>query len=386
MKNLLLLIALMVINTFSWAQNLENKIKFDREGNDYSKDVVGGWYNYGEMLLDAGYNVNYYRNHLFPDSTVQVEFSSGYGAVWKHAIGQVFDPVADNWGIAGQVPIDVSDPYTVDSVRIWYRYYRHQNAAPDTIKVQVWNQSSMNYYEDPWTNGKSYATSDYDYMTNMGIGAVQEYTILLDDADTVTSGQGALNLAINFDVNPDEFMAITAAYFPGNPYNFGDTIDQYLATPPTNQINAFVFYNFNDNDINFETGFYNHGLNATKSIRYNQNTNGWNGSYYPGIAYFNYTDHNDIGFHVVGTLSLDENELSDFVLYPNPANETISLKLNEGIQVGSIKVLDLAGKDVTSLVNINGSTLNISKLADGNYFLIHNLNNETTTNKFIVNH
>ncbi len=386
MKTSLLLMAFVTVSTLSWSQEQSDKIKFERQSLNEQKDVVGGWYNYGQMLVDAGYNVDYFRNHLFPDSTVQIEFSSGFGSVWKHAIGEVFDPVAGNWGIAGQIPIDIADPYTVDSVRIWYRYYRHQNAAPDTIKVQVWSESAMTLNEDPWMNGKSYATMDYDYTTNSGIGAAQEYTILLDNSDTVTTGQGALNLAIDFDVNPDEVMAITAAYYPGNPYNFGDTIDQYIATPPTNQINAFVFYNYNDNDLNFETGIYNHSLNATKSIRYNQSTNGWNGDYYPGIAYFNYTDHNDIGFHVVGTLGLDEKDQSDFTLYPNPVNETLNLKLNDGVALKSLKVIDLTGKDVSSLIEVNGNTINIQALANGNYFLVHELGNETTTKKFVVNH
>lgn len=53
---------------------------------------------------------------MFPDSTVQEEYSGGYGSVWKHAIGEVFDPTADNWGIDIQVPLDITDPYTVDSV------------------------------------------------------------------------------------------------------------------------------------------------------------------------------------------------------------------------------------------------------------------------------
>jgi hypothetical protein len=34
----------------------------------------------------------------------------------------------------------------------------------------------------------------------------------LDNSDTVTTRQGALYLAIDFDVNPDEVLAITAAY------------------------------------------------------------------------------------------------------------------------------------------------------------------------------
>ncbi|NRA11752.1 MAG: T9SS type A sorting domain-containing protein [Crocinitomicaceae bacterium] len=386
MKIMTLTLAFAAVSTLSWGQEQTEKIKFDRQTTSQQKDVVGGWYNYGEMLFDAGYDVNYYRNYLFPDSTVQVEFSSGYGAVWKHGMGQTFDPTSDNWGIGGIIPIDIADPYTVDSISIWYQYHRHQDLAPDTLKVQVWSEAAMTLYSDPWSNGKSYATAQYDYTTNLGVGAAQEYTILLDYSDTITSGQNTIDIAVNFVVNPNEIMGVTVAYFPGNPYNFGDTIDQFPPTPVTNNINAFIMYDYSDNDLTNLTGFYEHCMNVTKSIRYDQNSNGWNGQYHPGIAYFDYTDHNDISFHVVGTLGLDEQDQSDFMLYPNPAQETLNLTLNDGVELNSLKVVDITGKDVSNFIEVNGNTINVERLANGNYLLIHEKNNETTAKKFVVNH
>jgi hypothetical protein len=138
--------------------------------------------------------------------------------------------------------------------------------------------------------------------------------------------------------------------------------------------------------VHGQLGFYNHSLNTTKSIRYNQSTNGWNGDYYPGIVYFDYTDHNDIGFHVAETLGLDEKDQSDFTLYPIPSDEILTLKLNDGVALNSLKVIDLTGKDVSSLIEINGNTINIGALANGNCFLIHALDNETTSKKVVVNH
>lgn len=385
MKKLVLLSLIMMSSISAMAQKHETKIKFDRDPSNYSKDVMGGWYNCGEMLTNAGFNVDYYRNHLFIDSTVQVEYSSGMGSVWKHAMGQVFDPAGNIWANGGIVPIDLTDPYTVDSIRIWYQYYRHQTVNPDTLKIQIFDQASMQYYSDPWATGQSYANADYDTLTNLGVGAIQEITILLDQDDTITTGQGALTIPINLDVNPDEFMAVNVAYFPGNSYSFGDTIDQYMAVPPTNQINAFIMYDYWDNDLTNELDFYNHGLLTPSSIRYNINSNGWNGKLYPGIAYFDGTDHSDIGFHVVGTLAIQEESLSDFMVYPNPANEVLNIQLNEGVMLNTIKVLDISGKDVTSLISVQNNAVNVASLANGNYFLVHTNNNETTTKKFVVN-
>jgi hypothetical protein len=386
MRKLVLLTLVVTSSMMSWAQNHEPKVKFDRDPSNYTKDVMGGWYNCGEMLTNSGYDVDYFRNHLFPDSTVQVEFTGGMGSVWKHAMGQVFDPAGDIWANGGIVPIDLTDPYTVDSVRIWYQYYRHQTANPDTVKIQIFDEAAMYLYPDPWGTQQSYANADYDSVTNLGIGAVQEYTILLDQDDTITFGQGSLSIAIDMDVNPDEIMAVNVAYFPGNPTSFGDTIDQYMATPPTNQINAFIMYDYWDNSLVNEMDYYNHGLLTPSSVRYNENANGWNGKLYPGIAYFAGTDHSDIGFHVVGTLGIQEENLSDFMLYPNPAVDAINIRLNEGVDLNTVQVMDLSGKDVTSLVSVNGNSINIEGLANGNYFLVHTYNNETTTKKFVVNH
>src|SRR5687767_15002893 len=55
-------------------------------------NIVSEWYNYGQMIDAAGGDVDYFRNFLFPDSTVLVEFSDGMGPVWKHSIGEAMDP------------------------------------------------------------------------------------------------------------------------------------------------------------------------------------------------------------------------------------------------------------------------------------------------------
>lgn len=382
--NKFLLVAMCISYTFfSNAQNQESAVKFEREIVN-TKDVYGGWYNFGTMIYNSLGNTNYYRNHLFPDSSVQVEYSSGYSSVWKHSMGQVFDPAADSWAIGGTIPIDNSDPYTVDSIRVWYRYFRHQNANPDTLRVQVYTQQQMNNYPDPWSNGQSYATTDYDYTSHLGVNPVQDLTILLDDSDTSMTFQNGLDIELNQDVNPGEFMAVTVTYFPGNPTNFGDTIDQYLTTPPTNPINAFIMYNFQDNNEQFETDYYNHSLLIPSSIRYNENTLNWNGNYYPGIAYFNFIDHNDIDFHVVGTVGIEKKNLSDFMIYPNPARDVLTIRFNDGISPDAIHISDITGKDVTHFAPLNGNSIDISQLANGNYFLTHVQGDQSTTKKFVV--
>ncbi|XOV68168.1 MAG: T9SS type A sorting domain-containing protein [Fluviicola sp.] len=382
MKQLLLFAALVTL-TFSTNAQDEAKEKFSRIQTQ-NKDVYGGWYNFGQMVYDNLGGVDYFRNHLFPDSSVQVEFNSGFGHVWKHSMGQVFDPADDNWAIGGIVPIDVTDPYTVDSIRIWYRYFRHQTQNPDTIRVQIFTEPNMSLHEDPWSNGQSYASTNYDYNTHTGTNASQVFTILIDDDDTSTVSQSTLDLEINQNMNPDEIMGVIVDYFPGNPYTFADTIDQYLATPPANQINAFIMYNFRDNNDQFYTGFYNHSWLIPSSIRYNQNTQNWNGWYYPGIAYFNYVDHTDIDFHVVGTVGLHTPEKPSFSVYPNPANETLYIKSELNFSPNDIKIKDIHGRNVETMINFTSNSINIATLSNGTYFISFENDEINGIEKFVI--
>lgn len=383
MKHKLLFAALLLCLSTQAQDEAQEKYVRSYETN---KDVYGGWYNFGGMIYDNLGGTNYYRNHLFPDSSVQVEFSNGFGHVWKHSLGQVFDPADDNWSIGGILPIDVTDPYTVDSIRIWYRYFRHQTQNPDTIRVQVFTESNMSLYEDPWSNGQSYATTSYDYTTHSGQNASQVFTILLDDNDTSMVSQSTLDLEINQIMNPDEIMGVVVDYFPGNPYSFADTIDQYLTTPPTNQLNAFIMYNFRDNNDQFYTGFYNHGWMIPSSIRYNENTQNWNGSYYPGIAYINYVDHTDIDFHVVGTVGLEEEKTTNVELYPNPAKDVVLIKTDLQLTANDVKVKDINGKDVNTSITFVDKSIDVTKLSNGTYFVHIQKDDIILIEKIVITH
>ncbi|MCR9173264.1 MAG: T9SS type A sorting domain-containing protein [bacterium] len=382
MKQILLAAGLFTL-FFSVHAQEEAQVKFSRS-QAQNKDVYGGWYNFGSMIYDNLGGVDYFRNHLFPDSSVQVEFSNGFGHVWKHSMGQVFDPADDNWAIGGVVPIDLTDSYTVDSIRVWYRYFRHQTQYPDTIRIQVFTEPNMNLYEDPWSNGQSYATTSYDYTTHSGPNATQVINVLIDDDDTSTVSQTTLDVEINQFVNANEIMGVVVDYLPGNPHNFADTIDQYLSPPPTNQINAFIMYNFRDNNDQFYTGFYNHGWLIPSSIRYNENVQNWNGWYYPGIAYFNYLDHSDIDFHVVGTVGLEETEKTKFTVYPNPASDRIFIDSELNFSPQDIKIKDIRGRNVETIVNFTDNSINIATLSNGTYFVSIENDEVSGIEKFVI--
>ena len=77
---------------------------------------------------------------------------------------------------------------------------------------------------------------------------------------------------------------------------------------------------------------------------------------------------------------------NDFSLFPNPANESITVKINtEGISKINYEIIDVLGKTITKneafdLTNIN---INISNIKSGVYFIKLQVNNSTVTKKFV---
>lgn len=356
---------------------------------------VSYWFNYGEdiwEIADAeGGDVSYFRNFLFPDSTVLVEFSDGLGSPWKHSLGQVFDPVSPLFSVLSP-EVNQFTPYTLDSIGFFYRYYRFQDSAPDTLIVQVYENDKIGFQPDPgWTSGASYATVDYDYQSRIGDNPSHQYTYLLTNDDTISSTQGYLTFPVNIPVAAGEKVAATITYIPGNVFNIGDTLDVYVEPAPTIQRNAFVVYEYRDNDFNLEPEFYNNQLNATTDVRYNINTNGWNGSYIPGTAWNAGFYHLDMGFLITFTpSSVDENLTHRMNLYPNPTDDYISLAFSATENdIINVSILDVSGREIYSAnesyfsPNRKNMILQTETLTPGIYFCRVSGNSFTENMRFV---
>ncbi len=70
-------------------------------------------------------------------------------------------------------------------------------------------------------------------------------------------------------------------------------------------------------------------------------------------------------------LGVSQNELSDVVFYPNPAQNIITIKGNEFLENLSISIYDVAGKKILakSTLSFDTYTLDIASLKVGVYFL-----------------
>jgi hypothetical protein len=83
------------------------------------------------------------------------------------------------------------------------------------------------------------------------------------------------------------------------------------------------------------------------------------------------------------TLSVNENEVSSFVMYPNPAKDFITLKSSNNNSIVSVEIFDLNGRKVVTPVLTN-ETISVQSLATGTYLLLAKDNQgNLSTQKFI---
>ncbi|MFT4678006.1 MAG: hypothetical protein ACJAV7_000701 [Flavobacteriales bacterium] len=313
-----------------------------------------GWYNYGYTLDESwSMDVDYFRTHIFPDSTVQVGYSDGMGAPWMHGMGQILDPASD-WFDDGFVePIAEDEPYMVDSIGFYYSYFRPQTELNDTVLIQFYKEENVEeFYENPWegdaTYGeRSYARLAYDTLTYRGKTPFSEIVEVMNIDDVSDDLIGFKSYAINAEVNPGEVVGMTVTYYPSNPHNLNDTLDHFFDPQPVNLINSFVMYYYYDNELVYENGIYNHGVIARESARYNDDSNGWGGQYWPGIASGGGLYHADCAFLLSRAVGIEEHasNLSAVVSYPNPFDDEVVLAYSlQQVEKVQVRITNITGK------------------------------------------
>ena len=348
-----------------------------------------GWYSYGYALEDFGNSPDYFLTHVFPDSTVQVEYSSGLGAVWMHGLGQVFDPTAIYYDGGTTTQLDESDGYMVDSIGFPYRYFRPQTDAGDTLIVQFFVQSDFDsLYVQPWPDSpgyddRSYARLAYDSVYRRNPNATMEIKKILTD-DDIANTVDYMTFEIAEPIPAGEICGAVLTYLPGNPYNFGDTLDVEVVPTPTNLINDFILNYYVDEESNYEMGIYNHAIIATGSGRYDDDSNGWAGQYWPSMASGGGIYHAAIDFHISSYVGIEENTVFEQMrLTPNPTATNAFLSFSSKVEDSfSLSVFDVAGKQVLSENSISVNTgqnrieIKSELLVPGVYIV--NLDNQTS--------
>jgi len=96
----------------------------------------------------------------------------------------------------------------------------------------------------------------------------------------------------------------------------------------------------------------------------------------------NYGEGETTQFSSNGVLGINQSELENISLYPNPASTILNLRNAEN---ADIQVFDILGKLILSQTNISrDQQVNVSNLENGTYFMKISKDNAVTTKRFLV--
>ena len=87
-------------------------------------------------------------------------------------------------------------------------------------------------------------------------------------------------------------------------------------------------------------------------------------------------------FVVEGTLGINDDNLLEMILYPNPTDNFVTIQTNS-LDTKEIEVFDIIGKKVID-VSLNTNSLDVSKLNSGIYLVKITVDNQTNTHKLVV--
>ena len=97
----------------------------------------------------------------------------------------------------------------------------------------------------------------------------------------------------------------------------------------------------------------------------------------------NYGEGEEAHFRTMESLNLNDNDLQNVIIYPNPTKSILNI---ENAENSMIEIYDLLGRVVLSKNNISlNEQLNVSTLSTGTYLIKISNENKVITDKFIVN-
>ena len=307
-----------------------------------------------------------------------------YYNITRHSHGQVLDPTSLNFFNTGDAEFfEAGDGFILDTIFFPYQYLRPQTQNSDQLNVQIYATPS-GITQGSFTSGGTFYNVEYDYMNNKGKNAYKtfEYELTAND-ETHPDSVEYLEFIINppLEMPNGGLVAATYTFVPGNIYNPGDTLATAEISSVVNPRNSFlVLYSVDKDQSTIADPYQNYNMTVTQDIQYNNSSMGWNGQYYPGMAWtsggVDIMMHNNIWFHLtpMGPPPNGINNISstNIKLYPNPAKNIINVELTNLKNVETLKITDLTGRTIdtkTLEANLTSIEINTSKYKPGIYFL-----------------
>jgi hypothetical protein len=399
--------------------NFDMKLHKENMRTLNSKNTESRWYNYAFALDDIlGGIASLSWNNLFPDSTILVDYSSGYGGTWIHLLGNTLDPKSDWFNDPGFFPgelyINEHMPYTVDTVGMQFYYWRNHPdpTIVDTLIFEVFTNNVSSdmpiYFFGPTSSvAGSYGVDTLRfgaYLFNAHdlsskATSKRTYKFPLTEAfanDTLDDGSliAYISTADMGQIDAGKLVGVTANFKPG--YSWNPNLDTLV------QKNRLVFLSYEENGeetwSNFTKGDYNESHIATPSSF--DPASSWYEFQIPEWAFtaasFSYENHlfyykltADVSG--IGVERPTENTVSLSQNHPNPFSNTTSVRytLNEATNV-SFDLFDQTGRMVMSInrgveaAGMQTIDIDANDLSNGIYFYTLTAGNQKATKKMVV--
>jgi hypothetical protein len=416
MKKTLLLSLLIIISSNSSfgqiaAQEHQNNDQKVTE-NYYPKNNIksdGGWFNYGKEVETLSSDYSSYGSVIHVDSAMidaYIDDATGdttYYNISRHSRGQIVDPTSLNFFNTGDAEFfESGDGFTLDTIQFPYQYLRPQTQNPDKLIVQVYSTPS-GITSGSFTGGGTFYNLEYDYLNNKGKNAFKTIEYDLTDADethpdSVRYQQFVIDPPLNLPNGG--LVSATYTFVPGNTYNSGDTLATAELSNVVNPRNSFVVLYSTDKDPSTMAdpapnggNYENYNMTVTSDIQYNNSSLGWNGQYYPGMAWTSggadIMIHDNIWFHLTPIAPPPSNTInissSKATLYPNPAKDKINIVFKNSNDIKRIRIMDVAGRVIENQKITNSTTsieINTNGYKPGIYFCEINGTTNIETVKF----
>ncbi|MBO4504763.1 MAG: T9SS type A sorting domain-containing protein [Bacteroidales bacterium] len=417
MKKLYTLIAMMLVATFCFAQNIPVKKAFNEApekpvfqkmhtqqaksgpGSEwmlYSDVVEAYWNSEGEL---HAYPVQYDTNGLNFPTTGDPWHPNvcGFGMTYDLS-SDIFDLAADE----GQISWANTETYNLDSLFIYGHYFRDQSTpagAVDTLIIGVLTtvDNLVTLHTQTINPLITFYKVDYEPATGVQSGAII-YKILLDESmvsqQSENGGYYAAPLDLYLGINnlTDKTFHIAYTFKRGYELGLNDTIANYSRF--NGWINAdprpeYYMYSSGTWAAFTDNGNYNIGGIIDSDTRYDIDatpSNWYYRMYYPCPFWgsFHYPlIMPKISCNECAIVGVEEMEKENISVYPNPATNKFTVNL-AGSEKANIELFNLVGQRVYNSTATEKAEVNVSNLRAGIYMLKVSQNGKVYTSKVVV--
>ncbi|MFD2890530.1 T9SS type A sorting domain-containing protein [Flavobacterium chuncheonense] len=199
------------------------------------------------------------------------------------------------------------------------------------------------------------------------IGEYVHYMIRFENTGTYP----AENIVVRDDIDPTKFDINTLIPLSGS--------HEFYTRINGNKV-EFIFENINlDFDDATNDGYVAFKIKTLSTLTVNSTISNTAKIYFD----YNYPIVTNTATSTYQVLNVQSFEFdSAFTLYPNPVKEVLNLQAKNGIAIQSIEIYNVVGQLVLALPNAS-STVDVSSLESGSYFIKINTDNGSTSTKFI---